>query len=245
MTRWTLLLAMGCGSSTSFTGQAVDPGGAPVEGALVTVVGTLCQARTDAQGSFDLSCAQARGDARVSIGQTGYVSLEQELSVADGKAHPLGTLVLDGIPEAQGVSLRRGASYEQPPVTHLVKALQDRPETVASFCLSNNEAEAWAVDGTELVVFDKQHTGWRLWRVEDDGCVYKKTRIDRGEWERTLGDKLEPSIRDVGSDQRIASFTLEPGRYFLGNWANGFFAPDDSVDAAAVHYAGHLIRVAP
>lgn len=245
MMRGLWILAVGCGNSTSFTGQAVDPGGNGIEGALVTVVGTLCQARTDAQGGFDLSCAQARGDARVSIGQTGYVSVERELSIADGQAHPLGTLVLDGIPEAQGVSLRRGATYEQPPVVHLVKAMQDRPETVASFCLSDNAAEAFTVDGDELVVFDKQHPGWRLWRVEDDGCVYKKKRIDRGEWERILGDKLEASIRDVGSDQRIARFTLEPGRYFLGNWSNGFFAPDDAVDARAVHYAGHLIAVAP
>ncbi|MCO4746454.1 MAG: carboxypeptidase regulatory-like domain-containing protein [Proteobacteria bacterium] len=238
----TLLCLTACGG-TSFTGDVVDQVGAPVPDALVTVVGTLCQTRTDAAGHFDLGCKSARDDVTVSVGQSGYLSADHHTKVTDAKAYATGVLTLVGVPEGEGLFLRTGATYAQPERGLMMKSVVERPETVSSFCIKREETPVNPVPAGEVVLFDKAHEGWRIWIVGDDGCVYKKRRVGRGEWEQTFGDKLDASIQDVGSDRRLASITLEPGEYFLAEWGQGFFRPDKSVEARQVHYGGYLLKV--
>lgn len=238
--RAALFLLIGCGG-TSFEGTVVDHTGKPMEGALVTVVGNLCQSQTDAAGAFAIGCNSAKGSVTLSAGQTGFVSAETTVQVGDKTAYPVGSLELIGIPEGEGLFWREGADDKRLESGHIVKDVVQQPEAIASYCLVEG-APVNALASTELVLFDKGHEGWRLWRVDDEGCVYKKRRVDRGQWERISGDKLQPAQRDLGGHQELATLTLESGRYWIGEWGNGFFAPDRSIDGP-VHYKGYLLEV--
>lgn len=239
--RLLLVILAGCGSTT-FEGAVADHRGQPLEGALVTVVGNLCQARTDGSGGFALGCNSAKGEVTVSAGMEGFVSAERTLSVTSGEAHSLGSLELVGIPTGDALLfVRDGGDDHVPEVGHIVKRVEGRDEAESSFCLVEGTPTHTLSNGT-LVLFDKGHEGWRLWRVGEDGCVYKKQRVDRGKWERTFGDKLATDVRELGGQLKLHQIDLEPGRYWVGEWANGFFAPDTTKEGP-VHYRGHLIAV--
>lgn len=76
---------------SSVSGQILDPSGQPVVGAAI--FDTRQTVLSDAEGRFTLSYLQA-ADLQLSIGKTGYMRLEQPLSVALNQPRDLGTLTL-------------------------------------------------------------------------------------------------------------------------------------------------------
>lgn len=235
------LVVAGCQRPTA-TGTVQDVTGAPLEGARVTVVGTLCQDITDDAGRFSLSCQPEPW--KVMVVKKGYVSEEVDVDASEGDDHDLGTRTLVPIPEGgSGLYVYREGAWHRPGAGVLERRL-DPPRGMPdrrSYCLLPDESASTEVPADELLLYEKGTTDWSLFRLDDDGCARHLTRDGRA-WKIEYSEQPHSVGREVGGSQRLHTVDLEPGEYFLAWWRGGNFVETSASQDGPRRYAGfHLV----
>ncbi len=222
-------------------GDVVDPAGAPIAKARVTVVGKLCSGVADAQGRFSVPCQP--GELEIGVMQQGYVSQSIPLSASDKRTYPLGTITLLPIPAEKGLFALDGAVWVTlPPATLAQRAAPDGKRR--STCLAERP-EAPLPIAREATLFANDTVEVEVFRLDADGCAQHLTRAERG-W--TTIDTVRPkrANQTVGQDQHVIRLDLEPGEYVVAPWRAGTFvkasAPAD--EPGAERFAAFLVHVA-
>jgi hypothetical protein len=213
------VLTMGC-RGMSIVGTVTDVSGQPLEDARVTVIGQLCIATTDAQGRFDLGCAE--GTHLIAIGQQGYLSKEIEVEAVERKVYDVGPQVLIKIPEGEGLFLFDGANYSTMEPGLVERQLEGKPPRGKSFCVMREASPPNTVKAGRVPVFAKRAGDWNVFRLDEKGCARRLT-FDGAHWSVAYSEKPEATVKDVGTEQSIHILELEAGEYFVAHWRGGNF----------------------
>lgn len=215
-----LLATTGC-RGMSITGTVTDPAGNPVPDARIAVVGQLCFAHSDAEGIFELKCDP--GEYEVAIAKAGYISNELDIDASERRNYDVGIRTLIAIPHGQGVFLFDGADYidMEPGYVHRTTS---RDGARRAYCMLE-DAPANKVPSGRVSFFDKEADDWLLFRLDDDRCARILEPGPNG-WKIAWNDTPDPVVLDVGLEQSVHLFDLEPGEHFLAWWHRGSFAQD-------------------
>lgn len=240
-----LTLFLACGS-TRFEGTVVDVTGAPLTGATLTVVGHPCQAIVRADGGFDLPCSPGVYD--ISLGQSGYISETwSNYEANEQKTYDLGETVLVRIPDENGLLVFKGGSYRAMERGFLVKSSGGRGKTqYRHYCLPENADERMPInpfDAGKVAFFDNASGGWRPWRLDEEGCAYKMSPSSETRWSVDYSDKATWTESELAPEKSLVVMTLEPGRYFISDWSNGFFQKGPTDDEKLAGYGGFYLKV--
>ncbi|MBW1879285.1 MAG: carboxypeptidase regulatory-like domain-containing protein [Deltaproteobacteria bacterium] len=213
------VLGMGC-RGMSIVGSVTDVSGQPLEDARVTIIGQLCFAPTDAQGRFDLKCAE--GTYKIAIGQQGYISKEIEFDALERKIYDIGPQVLIKIPEGTGLFLFDGASYTTMEAGLVERTLEGKPPRAKSFCVLRDDSPPHAVKAGRVPIFSKRADDWNVFRLDAQGCA-RRLAFDGAHWSVTYSEKPDATVKDVGTEQSIHILELAAGEYFIADWRGGTF----------------------
>ena len=240
-----LTLFLACGS-TRFEGTVVDVTGAPMTGATLTVVGHPCQAIVRADGGFDLPCSPGVYD--ISLGQTGYISETwSNYEANEKKTYDLGETVLVRIPDEKGLLVFKGGTYTAMERGFLVKSSGGRGKNqYRHYCLPENADERMPINAFpagKVAFFDNASGGWRPWRLDEAGCAYKMSPSSETRWSVDFSDKAEWTKTELAPEKSLVVMTLEPGRYFISDWSNGFFQKGPTDDEKLAGYGGFYLKV--
>ena len=162
-----LLLNLLACARMAIDGQVVDVTGAPIEGAMVTAVGTACMTQTDAEGMFALTCNP--DTYTLTVGYTGYLSEEWvDYDAGEHQRYELGKIVLVKIPSEKGllrfdsnnyVPLERGHIDIQKGGTGL--------KAYKHYCIEGDDIPVNTLPAGVVPFFDNDHVGWKAWRLDD------------------------------------------------------------------------------
>lgn len=244
----TIGLLTGCGGIT-ITGQVTDVTGAPLEGGMISVLasGTRCQTTADAEGRFSLGCTEGE-QFDVAITQTGYVSKSIPIDGTQGTTFDLGAQALIKIPESDGLFVLQEGNYT-PPERGLLLRNTKGPKgasTHMAYCLDVANSKPNVYEPGQLAMYAKRTDEWRVWKLDDEGCAYRKERLDT-RWKQTYGEKAEVKREEVQSEQELVTVTLEPGaNYVIADWHAGFFnEKKGEYEDDRVRYGGWWISTDP
>lgn len=240
---WTLvglaLSVAGCGGM-AIDGVVVDQAGQPVADAAITVLETPCQAKSDASGVFSLSCTP--GAYNLTISQVGYVSATLEgFDASERKRYDLGRQVLVRIPEQKGLLLFSGAEFKP-----LEPGLLERSTGGAGqgqyrhYCLDRDGSKPNQLSAGVHVFYDHESTGWRAFRLDDEGCAYRMSPNSPTSWGVDYSEKAEVKTTQLERDLVRADITFEVGEYFFADWEQGFFTKAKGEDH---RYSGSWVVV--
>ena len=225
----------GCGKM-AIEGDVVDVTGTPLAGAYVTTIGAPCQTMTDEAGHFELTCTP--GTYQLTIGQAGYISHEVEVEATEKKRYNLDRNVLIKIPEGEGLFLLTDGVYSSMKPGFLARR-ESRSGDVRTYCIDTERGEPNALPASVQSFFDKEHEGWRPFRLNADGCAYQMSKQSSGRWEVDFADKPLYDEHQVGKGMTIARIELQPGDYFVADW-KGFFVEAPGEKQA---YSGFWLQV--
>jgi len=233
------MLGMGC-QGMSIVGTVTDVSGEPLEDARVTVVGQLCTAATDAQGRFDLKCAE--GTHQIAIGQQGYLSKEIEVEAVERKVYDIGPQVLIKIPQGEGLFLFDGASYATMEPGLVERRLEGKPPRGKSFCVVRESSPSNTVKAGRVPIFAKRAEDWNVFRLDAEGCA-RRLVFDGAHWSVSYSEKPEATVKDVGTEQSIHILELPAGEYFVAHWRGGTFVElkDREAPGGLKRYSGFLL----
>ncbi|MED5373693.1 MAG: carboxypeptidase-like regulatory domain-containing protein [Myxococcota bacterium] len=239
------LLLLAC-SGTRFEGSVVDVNGAPVAGAMVTVVGQPCQTVVQEDGTFSLPCASGVHD--LSVGRSGYLSQSwEQLEATERKAYDLGQTTLVKVPEQEGLLVFQAGSYQPMERGFLVKDSGGRGvKQFRHYCLPEGATERMPVNrfpAGEVAFFDNHSEGWRPWKLDREGCAYRMSPTSETRWGVDYSEKADWTETRLAEGQKLVVMTLEPGAYFIADWGNGFFVKGASDDPKIPGYSGALVLV--
>ncbi len=241
-------LLTACGGIT-ISGQITDVTGAPLEGSTVSVhaTGTLCQTTADAEGRFSLGCKEGE-QFDVAIAQTGYVSKSIPIDGTAGTTFDLGAQALIKIPESDGLFLLTEGNYTAPERGLLLRNTQGPKgaSTHMAYCLDVSNSKPNVVPAGNLALYSKNADDWRVWTLDDEGCAYRKERLDT-RWKQTYGDKLAVKREEVQNQHELVTMPVAKGaNYVIADWHAGFFNEEKGeYEDDRVRYGGWWITTDP
>ena len=110
MTPVLLPLLVGCGKM-AVDGTVQDVAGEPIAGARVTLIGSQCQAVTDAEGKFALPCLPGVYD--LTIGADGFLAHDlAAFDASERKRYDIGVRTLIKMPTDKGLLRFTDHAYE-------------------------------------------------------------------------------------------------------------------------------------
>lgn len=232
-----LLLALAACARPTVSGTVVDPTGAPLEGATLTLVGTLCQGLTGADGTFSIPCAPGEYELVASL--QGWHSAHPEVDATTREDHPVGAVELVPMAPGDGVFHLDGAAWAQAAPGWLGRAGDDR--TSRAYCVLADESPVTEVPRA-LVLIEHRAEAWKLLRLDAEGCA-QRLEGREGAWRVTWQEEPEPRTRRLGEDT-VHRYALEPGDYALVEWPSGRLRADAARSEAAgdKRYVGALLR---
>jgi hypothetical protein len=236
-----LLLAAVLGGcrKMSFEGRVVDGNDRGVAGALVSLGTPKCEGLTDATGAFSIPCKP--GTYAATISKVGYLGDGLELEAPELKVYDAGKRVLVQVPEARGFfAFDRNTYKEMKPGLLERRAGGSTLDTWRAYCLAPKLSEPNRLSAGSYPFLDHASSGWRAFRLDDEGCAYRMSPISGDQWgvDYAVAPKFE--VEQATDDTSVVTLHLEPGSYFVADWAAGFFtaAVDDPL-----HYTGYWIQV--
>ncbi|MCB9746083.1 MAG: carboxypeptidase regulatory-like domain-containing protein [Alphaproteobacteria bacterium] len=235
-----LIVALtGC-SQMAIDGQVTQVNGAPLEGAVVTAIGTQCRDTTDAEGRFELVCLPGTYD--ISIGAMSYISETIEaFEATERQRYDLGKRPLIRIPEEKGLLLFDGERYTPMRPGRLERRVGGSGMSAYKhYCLPPKGTEVNTLRAGPQGFFDNESEGWRPWRLDAEGCAVRMSPETPTQWGFTYKEKAEFQTRAVAQDKKLVLMNLEPGRYFIADWRKGFFTKADDDEGG---YTGFYLEV--
>ena len=235
-----LLLNLLACTRMAIDGQVVDVTGEPIEGAMVTAVGTTCMTQTDAEGMFSLTCNP--DTYTLTVGYNGYLSEEwEDYDAGEHQRYELGKVVLVKIPSEKGLLRFDSNSYVPMEQGHIdIKKGGTGLKAYKHYCVEGDDVPVNTLNAGVVPLFDNDHVGWKAWRLDDEGCAYRMAPANKTRWEKTYGTTAEDTKRKVEETKHIVLMTLEPGEYFIADWDQGFFTPNSDRDVGG--FSGIYIR---
>lgn len=246
------LALAGCGPM-ALDGEVVDANGEPIAGAMVSAMpiaaeaaegaattGRVCQTQSDAAGKFTVECPP--GNYQVVVSAEGYTSEDVDVDASERQRYDLGKQLLVKIPEEKGLFLKKGAAYEAMVPGHLVRTTEkDGKLTHRRFCLDTEGGGPNELAAGRHAFFDYEHPGWRPWRADEEGCVYRDTKNEKHRWTVEYKERAAYETHQFNPGKEIALMELPPGQYFIADW-KGFFqkSPDKEKKEA---YTGYWLVV--
>lgn len=235
-----LTLLVGCGGAT-FSGKVVDFADKPIEGAVVTVLGSTCQNTTGSDGIYNIPCS--KGTYRFAIAQTGYLTEELEtIEANEAKTYDLGTTQLINLPKEEGLLIRNKTEYHQ-----LKPGLIERTAGGAglgqfrNFCVDNSQEPNVFPAGTAQF-FDNNSKGWRPFKLDKEGCAYRMKPKSSTSWGATYDEKAEYTEKALTEEMKLVEIVFEPGQeYFIADWDKGFFTKAEEKTRGV--FTGYYVKV--
>jgi len=225
-------------STTSVEGVVVNASGAPVQGATVSRQASECSTLTRDDGRFDLRCDP--GTWKISIRHPSFFSKTDTVDVPDGNQVVLERSTLIQIPENDGLHLLRLSSFVPLVPTTLVRSSNSNGEAKRrDFCIVRDQSTPNIVSSGALQLLDRTTTPWRMFRMDPSGCAYRDSRNQDGRWVVEHRDRTKVSLEPKMDDIQIHQVNVEPGGYFIAEWA-GFFVP---TAPKASTYKGYWVQV--
>jgi hypothetical protein len=220
-------------------GELVDVQGNPLDGAMVTSVGTACNSVTDANGKYDLTCQP--GTHKLVMSKQGYLTEELDFDAPERERYKLGKKILVKIPEKKGLFMFSKNSYQTMKAGRLIRKLEgtDKGAKKRAYCLDRTRSEPNVLPAGVVPFFDNDAMGWRPFKLDKDGCAYRDSRNKQGSWEVEYREKPEFDEHKLSGRMKIARINFAPGEYFVADW-KGFFVPasDDKHS-----YTGHWVKI--
>ncbi len=233
------LLLLAC-AQMAIEGTVVDVEGQPIEGARITAIPSQCQAVSDAEGHFELTCAT--GTYEITAGHAGYVSATIErFDATERKRYDVGRMVLVPIPEEKGLLLYADTPKPLEPALLERRTGRGPDGPYRAYCLpAGVEQPATVVPAGPRVFYDHEAPDWHLFRLDDEGCAYRMARRD-GRWQKVWAQSPEVERKELEPGLSLVRVQLEPGRYFIAHWEGGFFTKGSLGDRKG--YTGYLLKV--
>lgn len=224
-----------CTGGFSIDGSITDVTGAPLEGATIGMLGSTCQALTNAEGTFHFTCGTP--SESIFVLSEGYVSEEIQLSDTELVPHTIEPVKMVKIPDAKGLFLFDGAAYVEMKPGFLTRRLTGNRKEPSNrdYCLNRELSAPNTLKAGEVSLYDWEHPGWRPWIMDDEDCAYRTERVSKHRMKETHATKPAGKTRvlEVGR-QEIVTFELEPGSYFIADWGtSGFFKEHDEAGRRA------------
>ncbi len=219
------LVALTACGGVSVGGTVTDVTGAPIEGAKVTLhaPGSMCQGTSGSDGAFSVGCSD--GDYEAAISHAGYVTKKVDIKGSEQSSFELGPQALTKIPEKEGLFLLEEGVYREPDRGLLARNTEGPKgaSTNMDYCLDRENSKVNGFAAGEISMYAREHTEWRVWKLGEEGCAYKKVRLDV-RWEQTFGDQIKPDRNELEPGHELITLKLEPDTdYFLSDWKGGFF----------------------
>lgn len=232
-----LLFSVAC-STTSVEGRVTDRTNAPIAGASVSTPSEGCEAISAADGGFRIECPP--GQWRLNTSREGYLSHSQELSVVDGERVSLPPIALVAVPSETGLYALIDDEFKalQPAILNRATD-QNGVAKRRRFCVNRETERATTAAAGKLSVLEQGTVGWRMFRMDNDGCAYRDAKTREGHWVVEHQQQPEVDSAALNKSATMHQLSLDPGHYFVAHWA-GFFAPTEGNPEA---YTGHWIHL--
>ncbi len=219
-------------------GVLVDVQGNPLDGAIVTSVGTMCSSVTDAEGRYDLVCQP--GSHKLVMSKQGYLTEEVDFEAPARERYKIGKKILVKIPEKTGLFMFAENSYQTMKPGRLIRKLENNGLTKSrAYCLDRSRSEANVLPASVVPFFDNDASGWRPFRLDAEGCAYRDSRNAQGSWVVEYREKPPFDEHKLSGRMKIARIKFVPGEYFVADWRGFFVAARDDKHS----YTGHWITV--
>ncbi len=236
-----LLATTGC-SRMAIDGKVADVAGQPIVGAMVSAVGgAQCQTATGVDGTFELVCAPQHYELH--IGKAGYVpKVKPDFDASERKRYDVGTLTLIKIPDTRGLTRFKGNEYVPMDRGWLTKKTAPGQGGFRHYCLPDG-VPANRLAAGHSPFFDYESEGWKVFRLDDEGCAYKMSPdpARRGKWKVDYADRPKWETQRLEEGKEIVIMALTPGRYFVADWAKGFFTKGKLADGTE-GYLGYYVE---
>ena len=240
----SLIALVGC-SNMAIEGTVVDVTGAPIVGANISAVGDpTCTTTTDDAGGWELVCNPATYD--LVIGAAGYLSENvDQFDANERQRYAVGKKVLIKIPTEKGLLKFDGQTYTAMEPGHVVKVAGGKGMTAFKHYCVDPKAEMPinTFDAGTHALFDNQSAGWKPFKLDDEGCAYRMSPTTDTRWGIDYAEKAEFETTQVETGKEIVFLTLEPGRYFIADWDQGFFNKVKGDDGETKGYSGFYVEV--
>lgn len=237
------LASYGCSMAT-IEGQVVDPWGSPVPGVRVSARGpeaAHCSGMSAEDGRFAIDCAP-NGEFKLDLHAEGWSKAKGERALLESNRYDLGTFVLVRLPPGPGLWLDVGGEYVAPARHVLDRGMEEhKNEVKRAFCLRPDQAPPMELPGGDLRLVDMGHPGWRVYKLDPEGCAYRDERNERLQWRETWREKPDLKVDTLQDGQRVAQGQLAPGDWFIADWRDFFVAIDESTGRHT--YGGTYLRV--
>jgi hypothetical protein len=231
--------ALGGCRKMSFEGRVVDADDQGVPGATVSLGTPKCEAITDASGAFAIPCKP--GTYAAKIFKDGYLDDGLDLQAPELKVYDAGKRVLVRVPDERGFfAFERNAYRKMKPGRLERRSGSSTLETWRAYCLAPALSEPNRLTPGSYPFLDHASPGWRAFRLDDDGCAYRMSPTSGGQWGIDYAVAPKYEVAKKSERTSVVTLHLEPGSYFVADWAAGFFtaAVDDPL-----HYTGYWIDV--
>ena len=231
-------------SNMAIDGTVVDVTGAPIPGANIAAVGApQCSTSTGEDGRFELVCNP--DTYHLTINAAGYLSVEETVEAVERERYELGTKVLVKIPSEKGLLKFDQNSYVAMESGLVVKKAGGKGRSAYKhYCLDpkvDNPVNTFAA-GTHAF-FDNESLGWRPFLLDEEGCAYRMSPTSDTRWGIDYAEKAAFETRQIEEGKEIVLITLEPGRYFIADWDQGFFTKVKDEDGSTLGYSGFYVEV--
>jgi len=232
-----LALGSGC-ADMAIGGQVTDAGGQPLEGVMVTAVGTICNDQTNAQGQFSLTCEP--GSHTLVISKEGYLSGQFEVEAPIRQRYQTEPQSLVKIPGQKGLFLISENIYQPLQDARLRKLETDGVTKTRAFCLDTARSQPDRLPGGVVSLFDNDAPSWKPFRLDAEGCAWRVARNASGHWVQEDLDKPSFEHHKLTEQMKITRLTLSSGDYFIADWQGYFVAAKDDKTS----YTGHWLKIA-
>jgi hypothetical protein len=232
-------------SNMAIDGSVVDVTGAPIVGANISAVGApQCSTTTGEDGRFELVCNP--DTYTLTINAAGYLSKSyDQFDATERKRYELGQNALVKLPSEKGLLKFDQQSYTAMEPGHIIKKAGGKgTDAYKHYCL-DPQAEVPVnlfAAGTHPF-FDNESIGWRPFRLDEDGCAYRMSPSSDTRWGVDYAEKASFETSQLEEGKEIVLLTLEPGRYFIADWDQGFFTKVKAEDGKTVGYSGYYVEV--
>lgn len=202
--------------------MVTDAEGTPVVGATLHADGEPpCDAVTGADGHFRAPCPT--GARTFTVRHPALLPSDHPTTVEGHGDVVLPTFVGVRVPTEAGVHALVDGHFSTPPAVGLVRSGDDT--SGYSWCLPKQDPPAALPAGT-LKLLDNHVSEWRLYRMDEKGCVYRLTPTPGGFWEYASDPVPVTRLEPFAPGRDWLTVELTAGDYVLADWMDGGFVPD-------------------